>query len=328
MSALRTRGSELRHGARRLARRAFRPPAGPARDLPPPAPLGGKLEITYACNLRCGFCYTDSPRRTLQRTPELSDAEWLAVADELIEIGAIEAVVTGGEPLLRSDLTIEVCRRLAAAGLGVTLNTNGWFVDDEVASRLAAAPGLQVHVSVDGPSPEVHDASRGIPGSWRRAILGLDALIRHGVAVHAVHVVTAANADLVEETLDLLVELGVGAIAVTRVIEVGAAAREGGWRVASGQLERAVARAQRGAGEDARIALRGGEGGVDSLRARRPPSALLVRPDGAVRTDSLNPFAFGRVPRDGLATSWERVRERWRDPRVEAWRSKIACMSR
>ena len=42
----------------------------------PERPVGAKLEITYACNLRCGFCYTDSPRRTLQRTPELSDEQW------------------------------------------------------------------------------------------------------------------------------------------------------------------------------------------------------------------------------------------------------------
>ena len=82
--------------------------------------------MTFACNLRCGFCYTDSPRHTLARTAELSDEEWLRIADELVEIGAIEAVVTGGEPLLRRELTIEVCQRLAAAGLGVTLNSNGW----------------------------------------------------------------------------------------------------------------------------------------------------------------------------------------------------------
>ena len=75
MKPLATRAAEARHSARRVARRALRPPE--PRPVAPATPTGGKFEITYACNLRCGFCYTDSPRRTLQRTPELSDEQWL-----------------------------------------------------------------------------------------------------------------------------------------------------------------------------------------------------------------------------------------------------------
>ena len=309
-----------------MARRALgRDVSRRAHAEPPPRPLGGKLEITYACNLRCGFCYTDSPRRTLQPSPELSDSEWLAVADQLIEIGAIEAVVTGGEPLLREDVTVEVCRRLAEAGLGVTLNSNGWFIDDRVAARLAAAPGLHVHVSVDGPGPELHDASRGVPGSWRRAIGALDALIRHGVAVHAVHVVTAANLDHVDETLERLRVLGVTAIRVTRVIEVGAAAREGGWRVASGRLEKAIGDFNARWGDTVTVTLQSGEGGAALIRAGRAPGALLVRPNGMVRTDSLNPFTFGHALEQGLDGCWERVREHWRDPEIASWKASISA---
>ena len=55
-----------------------------------------------------------------------------------LELGIVEAVVTGGEPFLRRELTLEVIEDLAGAGVGVTLNTNGWFVDDEVARRLGA----------------------------------------------------------------------------------------------------------------------------------------------------------------------------------------------
>lgn len=326
ISSLATRGSDLRDGARRLARRALSRDVSPrAHAEPPPHPLGGKLEMTYSCNLRCGFCYTDSPRRTLQKTPELSDAEWIEVADQLIASGAIEAVVTGGEPLLRKAATIEVCRRLANAGLGVTLNSNGWFIDDEVAAALAEARGLHVHVSIDGPGPEQHDGQRGMPGSWRRAIGGLDALIRHGVAVHAVHVVTAGNVDHIEETLERLRTLGVTAIRMTPVIEVGAAARDGGWRVASLRLERALDRFRDKHGDSVAVSLQSGEGGSALIRTGRAPAALLVRPNGAVRTDSLNPFTFGHVLDDGLEECWNRVRQHWRDPEIARWKSSISA---
>src|SRR5438046_10064269 len=96
----------------------------PGRTSAPVRPVGVKLELTHACNLRCGFCYTDSPRHTLARTPDLADEDWLAVVDEAIALGVLEAVVTGGEPLLRRDLTLEVIERLDAAGAGTTLHTN------------------------------------------------------------------------------------------------------------------------------------------------------------------------------------------------------------
>jgi hypothetical protein len=245
------------------------------------------------------------------------------VADQLIETGAIEAVVTGGEPLLRKDLTIEICRRLASAGLGVTLNSNGWFIDDEVATRLAEAPGLHVHVSVDGPAPEIHDASRGVPGSWRRAIGGLDALIRHGVAVHAVHVVTDQNIGLIGETLDQLHALGIPAVRITPVVEVGAAARQGGWRVKLDPLVAAVEAARERIGDSMSIGLQSGEGTAELIKTANPPGALLVRPNGSVRTDSLIPFEFGHAIEDGLGTCWERIREHWRDPTIDGWRASI-----
>src|SRR3954447_127351 len=111
-----------------------RPPT--ALTQPPERPIGAKLELTYACNLRCGFCYTDSPRRTLQRTPELSDEEWRRGGRGALELGIVGALVPGGEPFLRRELTLEAVETLAAAGVGVTLNTNGWFVDEEIAARL------------------------------------------------------------------------------------------------------------------------------------------------------------------------------------------------
>ena len=101
----------------------------------PDRPVGGKFELTYACNLRCDFCYTDSPRRTLERATDLPDDAWRRAVDEAIELGIIEAVVTGGEPLLRRELTLELVERLSGAGVAVSLNTNGWFVDE--ASRIA-----------------------------------------------------------------------------------------------------------------------------------------------------------------------------------------------
>jgi MoaA/NifB/PqqE/SkfB family radical SAM enzyme len=289
----------------------------------PDRPIGAKLEITYACNLRCGFCYTDSPRRTLQRTPELSDVQWREVVRQSLDLGIIEAVVTGGEPFLRRELTLGVIEGLAGAGVGVTLNTNGWFVDEEVAARLGAQPGVTAHVSLDGARAGLHDGSRGVPGSWRRAVEGIDRLLGAGVGVCVVHVVTPANAAAVPDFLEQMWTLGVPWVRVTPVVMTGAAARGGDWQVSYRALQDAVAEFQERRGVAMRIVLQPGTAGGLSLQGRAAPGSYLVRPNGDVRPDSMRPFSFGNAARDGVESCWVAIREGWDDERINRWASSM-----
>jgi MoaA/NifB/PqqE/SkfB family radical SAM enzyme len=287
--------------------------------------VGVKLELTHACNLRCGFCYTDSPRHTLARTPELSDTEWLAIVDEAIALGALEAVVTGGEPLLRRDLTLAVIERLDAAGVGTTLNTNGWFVDEAVADRLAACRGLSTFISLDGATSAAHDGSRGVPGSWARAVAGMDRLLARDVPVRIVHVVTPDTEPESEALVELGWHLGVTSVQMTPVVPTGAAARGGDWQVDVGRLRRITADAvDRWPGTP--VIMRTG-GVADGLApTRQTPLGLLVRPTGAVRIESVNPFSFGNARRDGLAACWARIVEGFDAPELMDWDRRMGVM--
>jgi MoaA/NifB/PqqE/SkfB family radical SAM enzyme len=289
----------------------------------PDRPLGAKFEITYACNLRCGFCYTDSPRRTLQRTPELSDEQWHEVVGQALELGIVEAVVTGGEPLLRKELTLGVVERLAEAGVGVTLTTNGWFVDEGAARRLGSTSGVTAHVSVDGARAGLHDASRGVPGSWRRAVEGIDRLLSAGVGVCVVHVVTPDNADAIPDFLEQMWTLGVPWVRITRVVVTGAAARGGDWSVPARVVSRAAEEFKDRHGTAMRVLVQPGIGGSVGLQGRVAPGSFLVRPNGDVRPDSLRPFTFGNAISEGVETCWQRVRDGWDDERINRWAGSI-----
>lgn len=289
-------------------------------SVPPAQPVGAKLELTYACNLRCGFCYTDSPRHTLARTPELSDADWRLIVQELISIGVIEAVVTGGEPLLRRELALEVLEALDAAGVQASFNTNGWFVDEQIADRLARLGALRVFVSLDGVTPELHDRARGVPGSWRRAVSAIAALSDRGVRVNIVHVVTPENQHDAIEMVEHAWRLGAGGIRFTPVVPIGAAARGGSWKVDEDRLRSRVEEASRPFVGDLSVVVRPGFVPGGDARA---PRALLVRPDGAVRTESVSPFRFGDALEDGLAASWARIVQEWDSPAVRAWQQPI-----
>jgi MoaA/NifB/PqqE/SkfB family radical SAM enzyme len=266
------------------------------------SPLGVKLEVTHRCNLRCAFCYTDSPRRTLERPSDLDGEAWLAIVEDALGLGIVEAVITGGEPLMRAEVTLGLVDRLAAENVSVMMNTNGWFVSDAVADRLAAAAGLRVHISIDGAGAVTHDASRGVPGGWGRAIRAIDRLLARGVRVTVVHVAVPGRESEIPVLLEQMWSLGVDAVRVTQVAVIGAAARGGSWSTATSRLRAEIARART---PGMRIDLQ--TDGSDDDVGRQLPS-LLVRPNGDVVPDSRRPFAVGHALGDGLAVCWQRVR--------------------
>jgi hypothetical protein len=240
-----------------------------------------------------------------------------------LDLGIVEAVVTGGEPFLRKELTLGVIEALAEAGVGVTLNTNGWFVDEEVARRLGALRGVTAHVSLDGARAGLHDSSRGVPGSWRRAVEGIDRLLGAGVGVCVVHVVTPGNADAVPEFLKQMWALGVPWVRVTPVVMTGAAARGGDWQISRRALQEAINEFGRRHGKAMKIVLQPGTGGTISLQGREAPGSYLVRPNGDVRPDSMRPFSFGNALRDGVATCWKSIQSDWDDEQINRWANSM-----
>lgn len=294
--------TRTRSGVRRLralARRSIGRAAEQPRPIVFTVPLGAKLELTHRCNLRCGFCYTDSPRRTLERPTDITDAEWLSVVDQAIELGVLEAVVTGGEPLLRRDLALDVVDRLAAAGISTMLSTNGWHVDDAVADRLSRVEGLRVHISLDGACPATHDASRGVAGGWQRAIRAIDRLASRGIKVIVVHVLSPGAEKEVAPLLRQAWALGVSTVRLSPIVAQGAA-RGGAWTCDMETVRAAVREASL---SPMAIQLQP----EDLSEFGRPRAAFLVRPNGDIVPDSRRPFAFGNALEDGLTACWERL---------------------
>jgi len=71
------------------------------------APVSFDLEITARFNNDCRHCYINLPAsdRAAKRA-ELSAAEFLHIARQAVDMGAVWCLITGGEPLLREDLEV------------------------------------------------------------------------------------------------------------------------------------------------------------------------------------------------------------------------------
>jgi MoaA/NifB/PqqE/SkfB family radical SAM enzyme len=161
-------------------------------------PLTVQLELTYACNWRCVFCY--NPRH-FDRT-RLSGEEWIAVLDELRALGALTVALTGGEPLAHPDF-FAIAEAARARAFALRIFTNASLIDDAAADRIAVLPPLAVEVSIHGATAEVHDAATKKPGSFTAALAGIDRLLARNVPLLMKTPITSLN----EHQIDGIVTL-------------------------------------------------------------------------------------------------------------------------
>lgn len=135
------------------------------------APICLTWELTYACNLQCVHCLSSSGQRDER---ELSTEEAKKILDDLRDLQVFYINIGGGEPMVRRDF-FELLEYSVANGIGVKFSTNGAFIDEEKAQRLAAMDYLDIQISLDGVDAATNDAVRG-EGSYDMAIRAMENL--------------------------------------------------------------------------------------------------------------------------------------------------------
>jgi pyruvate-formate lyase-activating enzyme len=155
------------------ARRRWVIRIGAMRDPDEPErPIGSRLWLytNFNCNLRCTYCCV---RSSPEASPRELGAERVArIAAEAAALGVQELFLTGGEPFLLRDID-EIAIACADAA-PTTVLTNGMLFQGSRLDRLRRLPRPRValQISLDSPTPELHDAQRGA-GAWARAIEGI-----------------------------------------------------------------------------------------------------------------------------------------------------------
>lgn len=125
-----------------------------------------KLKLISACDYACQMC--GHWREPVHR---LTTAQALGAVEDAAKLGARSLILSGGEPTLHKGL-VEIVAYAARRGLRVTLATNGGGLAEEKLQALVEAGVAQFNVSVDSPDPALHDAQRGVPGSFTQIFEG------------------------------------------------------------------------------------------------------------------------------------------------------------
>ena len=138
------------------------------------------VNITGRCNLRCAMCMQprgeagddDSPTFGA-RQREMTADEWIRVVDQAASARPA-FYFSGGEPLLYKGIDA-ILERIKSHGMIAALVTNATLLERN-AQRLVDIGVDNVTVSIDGPAP-IHDAIRGVAGTFDRAVAGIAALV-------------------------------------------------------------------------------------------------------------------------------------------------------
>ncbi len=162
-------------------------------------PLIAGHKLQYSCNLRCKMC----PFWRREDEELLSLKEEIRMMDSLKKAGVLFLGFEGGEPLLRKDIA-EILRE-SYRRFHTSMVTNGWLLK----SKLDSIKDYLNHtfVSLDGIG-EVHDRLRGVSGSFKRAVEGIEAASEE-IPLSISYTITRENMDQAKDMVSLADDLEV-----------------------------------------------------------------------------------------------------------------------
>ena len=167
-------------------------------------PVFLSLFVTNKCNLRCKYCFVVDetlPKSILQAQYSLEEIK--EIVDQFHAMGTRMIFMLGGEPLVHPQIE-EIVNYIVDKGIYLHVITNGTLL----AKRLPKVRKAHVIcVSLDGLA-EVNDSQRG-QGTFARAVEGIKAAVKAGMATRIHAVLSRVNLDAVRDLAELSRDLGV-----------------------------------------------------------------------------------------------------------------------
>lgn len=279
-------------------------------------PITLQFELTGQCNLACEHCYNrsgDADRMTAM-TPD----KWCDLAKQIVKDGGIfQCIISGGEPLLLGDRLFDIMDILHDDGTSFVVITNGYLLTKEKVKRFSKYRFFWFQVSIDGHCAEIHDAFRGVNGSWERAVKGALEVSHAGMPLVIAHSVTPKNLKYIEEMVQLAYRLGANSVILGEILPSGRAISHPDIILSReernylyGQIQELNKKYQ------GKIVInRAADLKVQMDRYVAEVNAGgIIRPNGDFRLDCMAPFIIGNVLKTPL-------KELWQTKGIHAWQS-------
>src|ERR1700730_16829815 len=164
-----------------------------------PNPLALIAELTHRCPLHCVYC--SNPLELKNRANELPTETWSQVFQQAAQMGVLQADLTGGEPLARTDI-LELVRAARTSGRYVNLITSGMPLDEARLANLVEAGLDHLQLSFQGAREETANEISGTKAHAQKLrVLEWLKQVRVGVILN--FVIHRSNIGQIEEMLAL-----------------------------------------------------------------------------------------------------------------------------
>jgi len=177
----------------------------------------------YQCNMNCIHCYSRI-EAAKNKFFSMTNEQVMYIAHEIVATQAMHVHFGGGEPLLREDFG-SAAAYLSKAGIGVSLSSNGFYINKDMAQLLADIPIDQVALSFHGVTSRAHDTFTRYPGSFNGLIKACENLVRAGVRVKIVYSLNAHTARESTEVFHFAQDYGITSIQFSPVKIIGNATK-------------------------------------------------------------------------------------------------------
>ncbi len=181
-----------------------RPPSIASVDFDT-TPFVAIWETTHACDLACRHCRAEAIPKAAP--DELTTTEGKRLLGDLAEMGTPICVLSGGDPAKREDL-FELVSHGAQLGMRMaTIPAATPLLTRDLVMGLKNAGLAQMALSLDGPSAEVHDGFRQVPGAFDITFQGVRYAQDAGLPHQINTVFSAHNWELFDEMAALVKSL-------------------------------------------------------------------------------------------------------------------------
>lgn len=182
------------------------------------------IYLTERCNLKCVHCWLDaSDKKINYKEPEIK--HYLRFLQQARKLGLGLVKISGGEPLLRKKILIELVMKCKEMEINSCVETNATLITEEIGSALASA-NTGVSISMDFIDPKMHNEFRGSDKAFEMMEKGLYILRKHNIRVEAIMALTKENVCQIEDIIKYLKNRSnVYEIKVNPVMPLGRAAK-------------------------------------------------------------------------------------------------------
>ena len=176
-------------------------------------------EVTQSCDLACKHCRAAA--QPIAHPDELTHEEGKALIDQIAEMQIPIFVFTGGDPLKRKDV-FDLIRYASGKGVQVAVTPSATpLLTREQIFKMKEAGVVRLGISLDGSTPEIHDAFRGLPGAWARTIQAIEWANEAGIPIQVHSTISRHNAHDLDGLCNLFEKLAIVMWNVFFLVPVG-----------------------------------------------------------------------------------------------------------